>query len=193
MLGSLRAHAHICSQYERTSTHNSLHLSFIPIKVNTKLCFKAPQLGRRQRRTALMKGYYPGRMMRALSASPEPQSPLPSTRCPPQLPHPSPLPPNFPRQLTPRSFFFFFTSSFLHLAHFLPSIHPYFGRRALNQTDTCSLCLLPSVRPHLCRSCVALPLRSAASISAAHFHSLDPNLSCVLPGLNNPPQNSALF
>ena len=100
----------------RTSTHNSLHLSLVPIKVNTKALLQ----GAAMRAEAAPGGSDVGLLpRRALSASPAPQSPPPSTRCPPQLPHPSPLPPNFPRLLTPRRshchptaaslLFFFFT------------------------------------------------------------------------------------
>lgn len=39
---------------------------------------------------------------------------------------------------------FFFASFSLHLPHFLPRIHLYFGGIALHQSYTCSLCLPPA-------------------------------------------------
>lgn len=65
---------------------------------------------------------------------PLPSSPFVTTApaaCPPHLPHPSPLPPNFSRQLLRAGIIVtrqlsrrhFSLPSFLHLSHFLPRIH----------------------------------------------------------------------
>lgn len=148
-----------------------------------------------------MEGYYPGRTTRSsqrlagatITATHPPGTPLPP---PPQLPHPLPLRLNFPRPVTPRrsrsnpaaaSLLLFFLSSFLHLAHFLPGIHPCFGRRAIPSTDTC-----PPLPPSFCPSS-SLRQARRSSIMMAHFPSPDPNLSRVSPGLNNPGSNSKLL
>lgn len=83
------------------------------------------------------------------SPPPLPSSPSVTAAQPPPHPHPlhpSPLAPNFPRQhlrarvivtrqLSPCHFSLL---SFLHLSHFLPQIHIYFGISALHESSTCS-------------------------------------------------------
>lgn len=125
-----------------------LHLGFIPIKVNTQLCLKAAPLGPRPSAAAGSdEGLLPGRMRRALSASPAPQS-APSARCPAPLPHPSPLLPNVPGQrlqggvaVTPPPPLAAPFTSFLHLPHI---IYCFFVGGGVT-VSTCSLPLAPLV------------------------------------------------
>lgn len=128
-------------------TQNSLHLSFITIRVNTVRCSKAPQLSWVTSILDLGKGAVreAGRWRRL---APHHHHPHPSRHPAHTYMHTSPLPPKFSRHLLRGGVIVteqhslpacnFSLLSFLHLPHFLRQLHLYFWESALHESYTCS-------------------------------------------------------